>query len=83
MAASPVSAGTSPPDILTMLHATKGTNYNLGDLKLSDVLKYEEVLKECLSDYMIPPEATQVSPLIPPLPHAWWSVNCKYTDDER
>jgi len=24
---------------------------------------YEERLKECLSEYMIPPEATQVSPL--------------------
>ena len=48
MAASPVSGGTSQPDILTMLHATKGTNYNLGDLKLDKVLKYEERLKECL-----------------------------------
>ncbi len=45
MAASPVSGGTSQPDILTMLHATKGTNYNLGDLELSKILKYEERLK--------------------------------------
>ncbi|SFV53257.1 Pyruvate carboxylase subunit B (biotin-containing) [hydrothermal vent metagenome] len=70
MAASPVSGGTSQPDILTMLHATKGTNYNLGDLKLEKVLKYEERLKACLNEYMIPTEATQVSPLIPfsPMP---------------
>jgi pyruvate carboxylase subunit B len=83
MAASPVSGGTSQPDILTMLHATKGTNYNLGDLKLSDVLKYEEVLKECLSDYMIPPEATQVSPLIPfsPMPGGALTANTQMMRD--
>jgi len=82
MAASPVSGGTSQPDILTMLHATKGTDYNLGDLQLNKILKYEERLKECLADYMIPPEATQVSPLIP-FPYAWWCIDCKHTNDER
>jgi len=83
MAASPVSGGTSQPDILTMLHATKGTNYNLGDLELNRVLKYEEVLKECLSDYMIPPEATQVSPLIPfsPMPGGALTANTQMMRD--
>jgi pyruvate carboxylase subunit B len=83
MAASPVSGGTSQPDILTMLHATKGTNYNLGDLELNKVLKYEEVLKECLSDYMIPPEATQVSPLIPfsPMPGGALTANTQMMRD--
>ncbi len=83
MAASPVSGGTSQPDILTMLHATKGTNYNLGDLKLEKVLKYEERLKECLSEYMIPPEATQVSPLIPfsPMPGGALTANTQMMRD--
>jgi len=83
MAASPVSGGTSQPDILTMLHATKGTNYNLGDLELSKILKYEDVLKECLSDYMIPPEATQVSPLIPfsPMPGGALTANTQMMRD--
>jgi pyruvate carboxylase subunit B len=83
MAASPVSGGTSQPDILTMLHATKGTDYNLGDLKLDKVLKYEERLKECLAEYMIPPEATQVSPLIPfsPMPGGALTANTQMMRD--
>ena len=83
MAASPVSGGTSQPDILTMLHATKGTDYNLGDLKLDKILKYEERVKECLSEYMIPPEATQVSPLIPfsPMPGGALTANTQMMRD--
>jgi pyruvate carboxylase subunit B len=84
MAASPVSGGTSQPDILTMLHATKGTNYNLGDLELTKILKYEERLQECLADYMIPPEATQVSPLIPfsPMPGGALTANTQMMRDD-
>jgi pyruvate carboxylase subunit B len=83
MAASPVSGGTSQPDILTMLHATKGTNYNLGDLKLDKILKYEARLKECLAAYMSPPEATQVSPLIPfsPMPGGALTANTQMMRD--
>jgi len=83
LAASPVSGGTSQPDILTMLHATKGTDYNLGDLKLDKVLKYEERLKECLGEYMLPPEATQVSPLIPfsPMPGGALTANTQMMRD--
>ncbi|MBU1667098.1 biotin attachment protein [bacterium] len=83
MAASPVSGGTSQPDILTMLHATKGMDYNLGDLQLNKVLKYEERLHECLTEYMIPPEATQVSPLIPfsPMPGGALTANTQMMRD--
>ncbi len=83
LAASPVSGGTSQPDILTMLHATKGTDYNLGDLKLDKILKYEERLKACLAEYMIPPEATQVSPLIPfsPMPGGALTANTQMMRD--
>ncbi len=83
LAASPVSGGTSQPDILTMLHATKGANYNLGDLDLGKILKYEETLAQCLSEYMIPPEATQVSPLIPfsPMPGGALTANTQMMRD--
>ena len=83
LAASPVSGGTSQPDILTLLHATKGTDYNLGDLQLDKVLKYEETLKACLEEYFIPPEATQVSPLIPfsPMPGGALTANTQMMRD--
>ena len=83
LAISPVSGGTSQPDILTMLHATKGTDYNLGDLELTKILKYEDRLKECLAEYEIPPEATQVSPLIPfsPMPGGALTANTQMMRD--
>ena len=83
LAASPVSGGTSQPDILTMLHATKGMNYDLGGLEISKILKYEETLKDCLKDYFIPPEATQVSPLIPfsPMPGGALTANTQMMRD--
>lgn len=83
LAASPVSGGTSQPDILTMLHAVKGKNFDLGGLTTEKILKYEEVLKDCLSDYFIPPEATQVSPLIPfsPMPGGALTANTQMMRD--
>ena len=83
LAASPVSGGTSQPDILTLLHATKGTNFDLGGLEVDKILTYEEVLKDCLSDYFIPPEATAVSPLIPfsPMPGGALTANTQMMRD--
>ena len=83
LAASPVSGGTSQPDILTMLHATKGMNYDLGGLEIDKILKYEEVLADCLKDYFLPPEATQVSPLIPfsPMPGGALTANTQMLRD--
>jgi pyruvate carboxylase subunit B len=83
LAASPVSGGTAQPDILTMLHATKGMNYDLGGLEIDKILKYEEVLADCLKDYFIPPEATQVSPLIPfsPMPGGALTANTQMMRD--
>ncbi|MFX4243578.1 biotin attachment protein, partial [Aliarcobacter butzleri] len=65
LAASPVSGGTSQPVNLTMLHAVKGRNFDIGGLEIDKILKYEETLAHCLKVYFLPPEATQVSPLIP------------------
>lgn len=85
LAASPVSGGTSQPDILTMLHATKGKDYDLGGLEIEKILKYEEVLHECLKDYFMPPEATQVSPLIPfsPMPGGALTANTQMMRDNN
>ncbi len=85
LAASPVSGGTSQPDILTLLHATKGKDYDLGGLELEKILTYEEVLKDCLSDYFMPPEATQVSPLIPfsPMPGGALTANTQMMRDNN
>jgi len=83
MAASPVSGGTSQPDILTMLHATKGMNYDLGGLELGKILTYEKELQSCLSDYFMPPEATMVSPIIPfsPMPGGALTANTQMMRD--
>ncbi len=83
LAAAPVSGGTSQPDMLTLLHATKGMNYNLGDLELKKVLEYEEFLKNQLKDYFIPPEATQVNPIIPfaPMPGGALTANTQMMRD--
>ncbi len=85
LANTPVSGGTSQPDILTMLHATKGSNYDLGGLEINKILKYQEVLKDQLKDYMMPPEATQVSPLIPfsPMPGGALTANTQMMRDDN
>jgi pyruvate carboxylase subunit B len=85
LAASPVSGGTSQPDILTMLHALKGKEYDLGGLELEKILQYQDVLQDCLSDYFLPPEATQVSPLIPfsPMPGGALTSNTQMMRDNN
>jgi pyruvate carboxylase subunit B len=83
MAANPVSGGTSQPDILTMLHATKGMDFDLGGLEIGKVLTYEKELQSCLSDYFVPPEATMVSPIIPfsPMPGGALTANTQMMRD--
>jgi pyruvate carboxylase subunit B len=85
MAAAPVSGGTSQPDILTMLHATKDMNYDLGGLDIEKILEYEKVLGACLDDYFLPPEATMVSPLIPfsPMPGGALTANTQMMRDNN
>ena len=83
MAAAPVSGGTSQPDILTMLHATKGLDFDLGGLEIGKILTYEKELQSCLSDYFMPPEATMVSPIIPfsPMPGGALTANTQMMRD--
>ena len=83
-AAAPVSGGTSQPDLLTMMHAIKGKKYDFG-FDIEKILKYQETLSECLKDYFIPPEATQVSPLIPfsPMPGGALTANTQMMRDSN
>jgi pyruvate carboxylase subunit B len=85
MAVSPVSGGTSQPDILTMLHATKGIHIDLGGLEIEKVLTYEKEMQACLSDYFVPPEATMVSPIIPfsPMPGGALTANTQMMRDNN
>lgn len=85
LAAAPVSGGTSQPDILTMMHALKGKDYDLGGLEEEKILKYEEILKDCLKEYFLPPEATMVNPLIPfsPMPGGALTANTQMMRDNN
>ena len=84
-ALDPLSGGTSQPDILTMLHATKNTEYNLGDLENGKILKYREVLIDRLKEYYFPGEAQKVSPLIPfsPMPGGALTANTQMMRDNN
>ena len=84
-AVAPVSGGTSQPDILTMLHATKNTEFNLNDLETSKMMRYKEVLADLLKDYYVPKEAKRVSPLIPfsPMPGGALTANTQMMRDNN
>ncbi|EIQ8794053.1 biotin attachment protein [Campylobacter jejuni] len=85
LAAAPVSGGTSQPDILTIMHALKDKDYDLGGFEEEKILKYEEVLKDCLKEYFLPPEATMVNPLIPfsPMPGGALTANTQMMRDNN
>ncbi len=76
LAKSPVSGGTSQPDMLSMWHALKGTDYTL-DLDYEKIITASEVLEDCMRDYFVPPEARGVSPLvaIAPMPGGALTAN--------
>lgn len=79
---APCSGGTCQPDILVMWHALRGTDYEL-DVNVDKVREAEEVFKECMSDYFLPPEATTVEPLIPwsPMPGGALTANTQMLRD--
>lgn len=79
---APVSGGTCSPDILTMWHALRGTDYDL-DIDPDKIMEVEEVFKDCMKDYFFPPEATMVNPIIPfsPLPGGALTANTQMLRD--
>jgi pyruvate carboxylase subunit B len=81
---APASGGTCQPDILVMWHALRGTNYTL-DVDIDKVREAEEIFKECMQDYFLPPEATAVEPLIPwsPMPGGALTANTQMLRDNN
>lgn len=79
---APTSGGTGQPDIITMWHALRGTEYDLG-IDIDKVRKAEEVFKDCMKDYFMPPEAKAVEPLIPfsPMPGGALTANTQMMRD--
>lgn len=63
LAKSPVSGGTCQPDILSMMHALKGTDYTL-DLDYEKIIKAVDAFEEAMKEYFFPPEAKMVSPMV-------------------
>ena len=82
LALAPVSGGTSQPDILVMWHALRGTEYEL-DIDIDSILEVEEILKECMKDYFLPPEAVAVEPQLPwsPMPGGALTANTQMLRD--
>lgn len=78
----PVSGGTCQPDILTMWHALRGSEYTL-DIDPKKIQEAENVFCDCMKDYFLPPEATKVNPIIPfsPLPGGALTANTQMMRD--
>ena len=69
LAMKPVSGGTGQPDIISMWHALKGSEYDLG-LDIKKIMETEEIFKECMKDYPLDPTSLAVNPILiqAPLP---------------
>ena len=78
----PMSGGTCQPDIATLWHALRGTDYEL-DVDIDKVMIAEQVCKNCLKDYFLPPEAKAVEPMIPwsPMPGGALTANTQMLRD--
>ena len=65
----PVSGGTAQPDIISMWHALRGTEYDLG-LDIKKIMETEELFKDCMKDYNVSPVSLAVNPILiqAPLP---------------
>ncbi len=79
---APCSGGTCQPDIIVMWHALRGSDYDL-DIDIDKVRDAEEVFKECMADYFLPPEAVAVEPMIPwsPMPGGALTANTQMLRD--
>ncbi len=76
LARSPLSGGTCQPDLLSMWHALKGTQYTI-DIDVKKILEANRVQQECLKDYFFPPEAQKISSevILSPMPGGALTAN--------
>jgi len=81
---APCSGGTCQPDVLTMWHALRHTDYKL-DIDVDKIRVATEVFKDCMKDYLLPPEATCVEPMIPwcPMPGGALTANTQMLRDNN
>lgn len=81
---APCSGGTCQPDVLTMWHALRHTEYQL-DVDVDKIREVEEVFQDCMKDYFLPPEATKVEPIIPwcPMPGGALTANTQMLRDNN
>ncbi|MDR0953078.1 MAG: biotin/lipoyl-binding protein [Elusimicrobiota bacterium] len=79
---APASGGTCQTDIIVMWHALRGSDFTL-DIDIEKIKKAEDVFKDCMKDYFLPPEATAVEPLIPfaPMPGGALTANTQMMRD--
>lgn len=79
---APVSGGTCQSDIISLWHALRGTDYDLG-IDPDKVLHAEEIFKEQMKDYFMPPEAKATEPMIPfsPMPGGALTANTQMMRD--
>ncbi|MGM9998587.1 MAG: biotin/lipoyl-containing protein [Candidatus Bruticola sp.] len=80
----PMSGGTSQPDILTMWHNFRGSDYCL-DVDIDKVREAERVTQECMEKYLLPPESQAVLPIIPwsPVPGGALTANTQMMRDNN
>ena len=79
---APCSGGTCQPDIITIWHALRGTEFDL-DVDIHKIIALEELFKVAMRDYPLLPEAGRIEPLIPffPLPGGALSANTQMLRD--
>jgi pyruvate carboxylase subunit B len=81
---APASGGTCQPDVATLWHALRGEAYEL-DVDIDKMMHASTVFKECMADYIIPPEALAVEPMIPwsPMPGGALTANTQMMRDNN
>ncbi|MDD3275704.1 MAG: hypothetical protein PHP93_01495 [Kiritimatiellales bacterium] len=79
---APASGGTCQPDVISVWHALRGSDFSL-DVDIDKMREAEEVFKDCMKDYFLPPEAKEVEPLIPfsPMPGGALTANTQMMRD--
>lgn len=84
VAQAPVSSGTGQPDILSVWHALRNTDFTL-DIDFKKIVKSERVFEECMSKYMIPPEAKRTTPsvVLSPMPGGALTANTMMMRDSN
>lgn len=81
---APLSGGTGQPDLFSVWHALKGTDYDL-DIDVDKILEANQVAKDCLKDYFFPPEALAIDSevIFSPMPGGALTANTMMMRDTK